>query len=154
MVREEKAKILVVDDEAGIRDYFYSALSQEDYEVLTASSGEEAVDLVRKDGFDLVLLDIKLPGIDGIEALRQIRKIDEDIVVIMITAFATLKTAVAALKEGAYDYVTKPFNLNEIIATVKRGLEKRRLIIENRELAKRLKQKVVVTKKRLTITTK
>ena len=154
MVREEKAKILVVDDEAGIRDYFYSALSQEDYEVLTASSGEEAVELVRKDGFDLVLLDIKLPGIDGIEALRQIRKIDEDIVVIIITAYATLKTAVAALKEGAYDYVTKPFNLNEIIATVKRGLEKRRLIIENRELAKRLKQKVVVTKKRLTITTK
>ena len=154
MVREEKAKILVVDDEAGIRDYFYSALSQEDYEVLTASSGEEAIELVRKDGFDLVLLDIKLPGIDGIEALRQIRKIDEDIVVIIITAYATLKTAVAALKEGAYDYVTKPFNLNEIIATVKRGLEKRRLIIENRELAKRLKQKVVVTKKRLTITTK
>ena len=154
MAREEKAKILVVDDEAGIRDFFYSALSQEDYEVSTAPSGEEAIELVRKDGFDLVLLDIKLPGIDGIEILRQIRKIDEDIVVIIITAHATLKTAVAALKEGAYDYVTKPFDLNEITSTVKRGLEKKRLLIENRELVKRLKQKVVVTKKRLESTTK
>jgi CheY-like chemotaxis protein/Na+/H+-dicarboxylate symporter len=151
MVENERTKILVVDDEAGIRDFFCGVFPKE---VSIATNGEAAIDLVEKEKFDVILLDIKLPDIDGIETLRRIKKIDEDAVVIMLTAYAEVNTAIAALKEGAYDYVTKPFVLDEIIATVKRALERKRLVTENKQLVKKLEQKVVVAEKRLEITTK
>lgn len=101
--------VLVVDDEEVIRDFFKRTLPE--YRVLTAASGEEAVYMVKKDRPDLVLLDIKMPGIDGIETLRQIKNIDKSIVVIMISAHGTLKTNIEAARLGAYDSIAKPFDL-------------------------------------------
>jgi len=109
--------VLVVDDEEVIRDFFKRTLPE--YRVLTAASGEEAVYMVKKDRPDLVLLDIKMPGIDGIETLRQIKNIDKSIVVIMISAHGTLKTNIEAARLGAYDSIAKPFDLEEMKLAIK-----------------------------------
>ena len=112
--------VLVVDDEEVIRDFFTRALT--DYRVITAASGEEAVSIIKKDRPELVLLDIKMPGIDGIEALRQIKQIDDSIVVIMLSAHGTLKSNLEAARLGAYDSMAKPFDLKEIKAVIQSGL--------------------------------
>ena len=109
--------VLVVDDEEVIRDFFIRALTG--YKVLTASSGEEALDIIRKDKPDLVLLDIKMPGIDGIETLKRIKEIDSSIVVIMLSAFATLENNIAAARLGAYTSIAKPFDLEEMKSIIK-----------------------------------
>ncbi len=112
--------VLVVDDEEVIRDFFKRMLQE--YKVLTAASGEEAVYMVKKDKPDLVLLDIKMPGIDGIETLRKIKSIDKNIVVIMISAHGTLKTNIEAARLGAYDSIAKPFDLEEMKLAIKDAL--------------------------------
>jgi len=112
--------VLVVDDEEVIRDFFKRTLPE--YRVLTAASGEEAVYMIKKDRPDLVLLDIKMPGIDGIETLRKIKSIDKNIVVIMISAHGTLKTNIEAARLGAYDSIAKPFDLEEMKLTLKDAL--------------------------------
>jgi len=104
--------VLVVDDEEVIRDFFSRALTG--YKVLIASSGEEALAITKKDRPDLVLLDIKMPGIDGIETLRRIKEFDRDIVVIMLSAHATLETNLTAARLGAYTSISKPFDLGEM----------------------------------------
>ena len=109
--------VLVVDDEDVIRDFFSRALTG--YKVLTASSGEEALNIIRKDRPDLVLLDIKMPGIDGIETLRKIKEIDRNIVVIMLSAFSTLETNITAARLGAYTSIAKPFDLEEMKSIIK-----------------------------------
>ena len=107
----EKAKILVVDDEHLIRWTLEQHLGHEGYEVYTAEDGEKALQMVADLTPNLVLLDNQLPGIQGIEVLGRIKEIDKDIIVIMITAHGLLETAVKAMKLGAYDYISKPFNL-------------------------------------------
>jgi DNA-binding NtrC family response regulator len=102
--------ILVVDDEETLCTLFSDALSQ-GYRVLTASNGGKALQLAREENPDLILLDIKMPGMDGIEVLKKIKKLREEIVVIMLTGYGTLETAREAMKLGAYDYVTKPVDL-------------------------------------------
>ncbi|MBN1903286.1 sigma-54-dependent Fis family transcriptional regulator [Candidatus Sumerlaeota bacterium] len=119
--------ILVVDDEQIIRFVLHEALEKEGYIVDEASNGEEAVLKVRNVNFDLIILDIKMPVMDGIEALKEIRKIDPGIPVVMITAFGNSNVAMQALKEGAYDYFNKPFDVNEIRIVIKRALEKQKL---------------------------
>jgi excisionase family DNA binding protein len=109
--------VLVVDDEEVIRDFFSRALTG--YRVLTASSGEEALNIIKKDKPDLVLLDIKMPGIDGIETLRKIKEIDRNIVVIMLSAFSTLETNITAARLGAYTSIAKPFDLEEMQSVIK-----------------------------------
>ncbi len=109
--------VLVVDDEEIIRDFFSRSLTG--YKVLTASSGEEALSIIKKDKPDLVLLDIKMPGIDGIETLRKIKEIDSDIVVIMLSAFSTLETNITAARLGAYTSIAKPFDLEEMKSIIK-----------------------------------
>lgn len=109
--------VLVVDDEEVIRDFFSRTLKG--YKVLTASSGEEALNIIKKDKPDLVLLDIKMPGIDGIETLRKIKEIDSNIVVIMLSAFATLENNIAAARLGAYTSIAKPFDLEEMQSIIK-----------------------------------
>jgi excisionase family DNA binding protein len=109
--------VLVVDDEDVIRDFFSRALTG--YKVLTASSGEEALSIIKKDKPDLVLLDIKMPGIDGIETLRKIKEIDRSIVVIMLSAFATLENNITAARLGAYTSIAKPFDLEEMKSIIK-----------------------------------
>ena len=119
----ENAKILVVDDEHLIRWTLEQHLSKEGYDVFTAEDGEKALEMVAEIVPDLVLLDNQLPGMHGIEVLGRIKDIDRNIIVIMITAHGLLETAVKAMKLGAYDYINKPFNLEEITLTIKKSLE-------------------------------
>jgi len=116
-------KLLVVDDEHLIRWSLEQNLKKQGYEVVTAGTGEEALRLVREEQPDLVLLDIQLPGISGIDVLEKIKDIDDDIVVIMVTANSGLENAVNAMRLGAFDYISKPFNLDEISIVVKKALE-------------------------------
>ena len=118
-----KIKILVVDDEHLIRWSLEQNLKKQGYEVLTAGSGEDALRIVREDQPDLVLLDIQLPGISGIEVLEKLKEFDEDIIVIMVTAHGGLETAVTAMRMGAYDYLNKPFNLDEMAIVIRKALE-------------------------------
>jgi len=118
-----KNKILVVDDEHLIRWSLEQNLKKQGYEVLTAGSGEDALRIIREDPPELVLLDIQLPGISGLEVLEKIKDIDEDIIVIMVTAHGGLETAVTAMRIGAYDYLNKPFNLDEMAIVIRKALE-------------------------------
>jgi len=116
-------KILVVDDEHLIRWSLEQNLKKQGYEVVMAGTGEDALQMVREQQPDLVLLDIQLPGISGIEVLEKIKDFDDDIIVIMLTAHGGLETAVNAMRIGAYDYVSKPFNLDELSIIIKKSLE-------------------------------
>jgi DNA-binding NtrC family response regulator len=129
-----KERILVVDDEYLIRWSLQQDLAKEGYEVQVAESGEEALRMVRESPPDLVLLDIQLPGIDGVRTLEGIKKLDPEIVVIMITAYAMVDTAVAAMKLGAHDYINKPYNLEGVKLSIQKGMETNRLKGEIRRL--------------------
>jgi two-component system, NtrC family, response regulator AtoC len=118
--------ILVVDDEPGLRESFHLILD-EDFEVIDVADGIAALDVVRTSQVDLVLLDIRLPGMDGIEVLERIKAIDEALEVVLVTAVRTVRTAVAAMKLGAFDYLTKPFEEDELLSLVRRALERRSL---------------------------
>ncbi|MDD2365653.1 MAG: sigma-54 dependent transcriptional regulator [Desulfuromonadaceae bacterium] len=119
----KRNKILVVDDEHLIRWSLEQNLKKQGYEVVTAGTGEDALRLVREEQPDLLLLDIQLPGISGIDVLEKIKDIDDDIIVIMVTANSALENAVSAMRLGAFDYINKPFNLDELSITVKKALE-------------------------------
>ena len=129
-MNRKNANILVVDDEKSMRDSMQMLL-QEDYAVFTAKSAKEAVKLIKNTPIDLVLLDIRLPEIDGIEILKIIKGIDASIEVIMITAVVAVKKAVEAIHHGAYDYITKPFDIAALQEQVEKVLEKRKLLQEN-----------------------
>ncbi len=118
-----KEKILIVDDEYLIRWSLSENLREEGFRCISAESGEEALDLFRSDSPDLVLLDIKLPGMDGVEVLERVKEMDRDVPVMMITATSQVDVAVRAMKLGAYDYVNKPFDLTEIRTKVRHALE-------------------------------
>src|ERR671910_102012 len=121
-----KSTILVVDDEALIRWSLAERLHAEGYEVLEAETGKAALERI-PDGVDLVLLDYRLPDTDGIAVLRKIKEFDPDILVILLTAYASVETAVEAMKLGAYHFANKPFNLDDVAAMVERALETTRL---------------------------
>lgn len=116
-------KILVVDDEHLIRWSLEQNLKKQGYDIISAGTGEDALRLAREQQPDLVLLDIQLPGISGIEVLEKIKEFDEEIIVVMLTAHGGLETAVNAMRLGAYDYVSKPFNLDELSIIIKKALE-------------------------------
>jgi two-component system response regulator AtoC len=127
-----KATILVVDDEALIRWSLRERLSADGYNILEADTGQAALDALAE-GVDLVLLDYRLPDIDGLTVLRKIKEFDQDVLVILLTAYASVDTAVEAMKQGAYHFANKPFNLDEVAATVERALETTRLRREVRQ---------------------
>lgn len=116
-------KILVVDDEHLIRWSLEQNLKKQGYEVVTAATGEDALKLLKDDVPDLMLLDIQLPGIDGLAVLERVKEMEEEIIVIMVTALGVLETAVKAMRMGAYDYINKPFNLDELAIVIKKALE-------------------------------
>ncbi len=116
-------KILVVDDEHLIRWSLEQNLKKQGYEVATAASGEDALKFLKEETPDLMLLDIQLPGINGIDVLERVKEMEEDIIVIMVTALGVLETAVKAMRMGAYDYINKPFNLDELAIVIKKALE-------------------------------
>ena len=122
---EKPSKILVVDDEPGVCDILKKILEQEKYTVFTATSGARALNLFKKEAVDLILLDIKMPRMDGIEFFHELRKKDKNVVVIILTAHATLGTAREAMELGAYDYITKPFDAHFVVRMVKEGIEER-----------------------------
>jgi DNA-binding NtrC family response regulator len=133
--------ILIVDDDPGIRESFRVILEDYQYEVLEASDGLPAIDILRASQVDLVLLDIRLPGMDGIDVLSRIKGIDEQVEVVLVTAVKTVRTAVAAMKLGAFDYLTKPFEEDELLSVIRRALERRSLerevVFLRSELARR-----------------
>lgn len=114
--------ILIVDDEKPVSDLLSKVLRREGYHTTTAENGEQALEMINLHHVDLVITDIRMPGISGIELLDQVRHIDPSIKVVLITAFATLDTAIAALKNGARDYITKPFNIDEVVFSINRIL--------------------------------
>src|SRR5438094_8923330 len=118
--------VLVVDDDHGVRESFRLIL-EDRYEVLEAADGRQALERLRASPVDLVLLDIRLPEMDGIEVLERIKAVDDGVEVILVTAVKTVRTAVAAMKLGAFDYLTKPFEEDELLQLVRRALEKRAL---------------------------
>lgn len=126
-------RILVIDDEEVMRDLFTDVLSDAGYEVIAVGNPEEGVNKVKEMPFEVIITDLKMPGMDGIEVLRKARKIDPDISVIVITGYATVETAVEAMREGAYDYITKPFHQDEMKIVVSRAIERRFLFREARE---------------------
>ncbi len=127
-------KILVIDDEASQRDIVADILTDDGFEVVTAGSGAEGLDYLPNEDCLLVLTDLKMPGMDGIEVLQKIHDFNPDVQVILMTAFGTIPSAVNAIKSGAYDYLTKPFNKEELLRVVKRAADKVRLLEENRYL--------------------
>ncbi|TYO97135.1 two component Fis family sigma54 specific transcriptional regulator [Geothermobacter ehrlichii] len=118
-----KNRILVVDDEQLIRWSLEQNLTKQGYDVITAASGEDALRFVQQEAPDLILLDIQLPGMNGLEVLEKIKEIDEEIIVIMVTALGVLETAVKAMRLGAHDYINKPFNLDELAIVIKKAFE-------------------------------
>lgn len=129
-------RILVVDDEKSMREFMEIMLKKEGYDVLVAPSGEEGLDIFKDNNIDLVISDIKMAGMGGVEFLKTIKDIDTTVSVIMITAYASVDTAIEAMKAGAYDYFTKPFNIDDIKIHVSRALEWQRTQRENIVLKK------------------
>ena len=134
-----QARILAVDDEPSMRELLSIVLRREGYEVLLAENGRRALDLLERERIDLMISDIKMPDMSGVDVLRAAKAIDHDIISIMVTAFASAETAVEALKLGAYDYLSKPFDVEELKNIVRNSLDHRRLKQEN-ELLKRTLQ--------------
>jgi two-component system response regulator PilR (NtrC family) len=137
----DKGLIHIIDDEPIIHEVLGELLSSEGYTVEGSSRGEEALAKYPDYKFDLILLDLLMPGMDGIEVLQRIKKIDPQAVVIIITAYASVESAIEAMKSGAFDYIQKPFKHDELILTIERALEHRRLQQENVRLKAELKNK-------------
>lgn len=137
MFRED-VKILITDDDPSIRNMLAIVLKKSGYDVISTDSGKSALNKLRKETFDLVISDIKMPDINGIELLKKIKSINPEIPVIMITAFASANDAVEAMKLGAEDYVIKPFNLDELMIIINRAIYKKNMEKENIQLRSRL----------------
>lgn len=133
-----KEKILIVDDEKIVRESLFHWFEDAGYYAATAENGETALKNFIREKFDLLLIDMKMPGIDGLELLKRVKDIDREVIVIMITAFASVSTAITALKEGAFDYVTKPVDPDELTHLVTKAIEQRNLKRENKLLKENL----------------
>ena len=134
--------VLVVDDEPAIRDLLFEGLRDSGFECSVAANGSEALEALRRRCFALVLSDIDMPGMDGVKLLQRVKEAHPDVEVVMITGVVDVEVALRAMRMGANDYLTKPFNLEEVRLTVERALEKRRLVLENREYQRDLETKV------------
>jgi two-component system response regulator HydG len=134
----EPANILVADDDPGLRESLERTLAREGYRVVVASDGQAALERLQGGGIDLVLTDLKMPGLNGIELLRAAKAIAPDVDVILLTAFGTIEEAVKAMKDGAYDFLTKPVQRAQLQRVIRQALERRDLIQQNRALQQRL----------------
>ena len=130
--------ILLVDDEKVIRETLCSILKEDGYEVFMACSGKEAINLAQKHLFDLAILDIKLPDVGGLEVLKDIKKLQPNICAVLITAYPTTESAIMAIQEEAYEYITKPFDISHVKLVIKRGIEEEQLSLENKLLLNNL----------------
>src|SRR5688572_12049587 len=130
--------VLVIDDEEIMREILEALLTREGYHVRLAADAAEGLDLARTMPFDAAIVDMMMPGMDGISALDELKKIDDDLRVVMITAFGSVENAIVAMKRGAFDYVMKPFKNDEVLVVVRKALDQRRLVAENRALRQNL----------------
>src|SRR5262245_1197461 len=133
--------ILVIDDEEIMREILDTLLSREGYDVRLASSGAEGLELARATPFDAAIVDIMMPGLDGIATLDELKRVDEDLAVIIITAYASVESAISAMKNGAFDYITKPFKNDEVLVVIRNAMERRRLVNENRALRQNIQER-------------
>ncbi len=120
-------QILVVDDEENIRDVLANYLESMNYNVVTAQDGQDALNKYNKGEFELIISDLLMPNIDGLELLKRIREMDKEVIFLMITGYPSIETAVDAIKKGAYDYITKPFHMEDVKLRIERAFEKRSL---------------------------
>ncbi|HTG32680.1 MAG TPA: sigma-54 dependent transcriptional regulator [Thermoanaerobaculia bacterium] len=133
--------ILIIDDEEVLQDILTVLIRKEGHTPITASTGEEGLAVLEREEIDLILLDLMLPGMHGMEVLRQVRQRSTDVVVVVITAFSSIESAIQAMREGAFHYIPKPFKNEEVLLTIRKGLEQRRLTSENRALREQLRQR-------------
>ncbi len=145
----EKERILVVDDEPGIRSFMSRIVQTLNYDHLEASDGEEALQLYMKHGADLIISDVRMPNLDGLGLLEQVRMMNPEQVVIMVTAFDDSDTVKKALKAGAYDYINKPLDLDEVIYSIKRGMEKVRFLKKLKDYQNNLEKQVAKQTKQI-----
>jgi DNA-binding NtrC family response regulator len=141
MTTARHGTILVIDDEEIMREILETLLTREGYEVRLASSGAEALEIARALPIDVALVDIMMPGLDGIATLDELKRIDEDLAVIMITAYASVESAISAMKAGAFDYISKPFKNDEVLVVIRNAMERRRLVHENRALRQNIQER-------------
>src|SRR4030042_1164858 len=134
-------RILIVDDDEAMLDACSQILTREKYVAVVAETGEKGLALLKKEIYDLIILDLKLPGISGMELLKKIKEETPEIPVVMITGFATVESAIEAMKSGAFDYIMKPFPPDELRVVVKKALNTRKLILENIYLRTELETK-------------
>lgn len=137
-------KILIIDDEPDVMTTIDKILTEEGYKVKSALSGKMAIEILKAENFDLAITDVRMPGMDGLEVIRQAKKLDNFLEIIVLTGYGTIENAVKALKdEGAFDYLTKPLKeIDDLLVTVKKALEKRRLRLKNEELFNELEKEV------------
>lgn len=135
----EQFKVLVVDDDDTLLQLLTETVQTMGCEAVSARSGRDALDIISERKYDIVVTDLKMPGMDGLELLGEIKKIDKDVVVIMVTGYATLETAVKAIEKGAYDYIAKPFRLDELMVVIKNACERLRLLKQKSALLDELK---------------
>lgn len=135
----EKFKILITDDDMDLRELLTEAVMNWGYEVSVARDGDEALRKLRMERFDIVITDLMMPGMDGLALLQKIKDLDKEILVIIITGYATIETAVKAIESGAYDYIAKPFRLDELMIVIKNACERLRLVLQNRALLEELR---------------
>ena len=139
------SRILVVDDEENIREYFSDVLQHEGYEVEAAKNGEEAINMIDQEFYDIALIDLNMPKVDGMTVLKYLVEHSMDSIGIILTGYATIKNAVEAMKCGAFDYLAKPVKMEEVLMVINRALEFRDLKRENEKLKEELKVKGVTT---------
>lgn len=135
-------RVLIVDDEASLRGMLDKLLKSEGYETHVVASGQEALEQVLLREFQVVLLDIRMPGLSGLDVLEKLRVSHPNVAVIMVTAVANVQTALRSLRQGAYDYIVKPFELEEILVKVEKALERRRLVLQEAEYEHRMEQEL------------
>jgi two-component system response regulator PilR (NtrC family) len=134
-------QLLIVDDEQSMREFLEIMLSQEGYRVLLAANGEEGLDVYKKERPDLILTDVKMPGMDGLDLIKEVHAVDSGVPIIAITAYASASDAIRAVREGAYDYISKPFQIDELRVIVRNALEARKLREENIALRQSLESR-------------
>src|SRR5438552_7337051 len=133
--------IVVIEDEEIVREILGTLRTREGYDVRLASSGAEGLEIARALPTDAALVDIMMPGLDGIATLDELKRADEDLAVVMITAYASVESAISAMKAGAFDYISKPFKNDEVLVVVRNAVERRRLVHENRALRQNIQER-------------
>src|SRR4030043_1343787 len=134
----QQGSILIIDDEAGPRESLRMILKPI-YQIYTAANGKEALDLIQRENIDLVTLDLNMPGLSGIDVLKEIKKIRSDVEVIIITGYGTLKNAQEVIRYGAGDFISKPFNVADIIAIISKSFERRNYNLKINNLIQQIK---------------